>query len=147
MKSRLIKWTIFLFVLSTSLWLCYKRVDKLCQEYLNNPLTYDLMKEQVGALTEGAALPRGEWSYGIDISHHQPIVRWNKLKILLDEDGRTVWRLEEAVRTETIDFVFMKAKLMLIMIIRSSLKASIMETIMYPVLNLWLCRKNLIISL
>lgn len=109
MKSRLIKWTIFLFVLSTSLWLCHKRVDKLCQEYLNRPLTFDFMKEQVGALTEGAALPRGEWSYGIDISHHQPIVRWNKLKILLDEDGRTVWRPEEAVRTETIDFVFMKA--------------------------------------
>lgn len=102
MKSRLIKWTIFLFVLSTSLWLCHKRVDKLCQEYLNRPLTFDLMKEQVGALTEGAALPRGEWSYGIDISHHQPIVRWNKLKILLDEDGRTVWRPEEAVRTETL---------------------------------------------
>ena len=81
----------------------------MCWEYLSRPLTYEVISEQLSGMTEGAVLPKGEWSYGMDISHHQPIIRWNKLKILLDEDGRTVWREDKAVRTEAIDFVFMKA--------------------------------------
>jgi lysozyme len=60
-------------------------------------------------MIEGAVLPKGEWSYGMDISHHQPIIRWNKLKILVDEEGRSVWKECDAVRVERIDYVFMKA--------------------------------------
>jgi GH25 family lysozyme M1 (1,4-beta-N-acetylmuramidase) len=35
-------------------------------------------------MTTGAMLPNGNWSYGIDISHHQPLVRWKKLRILIN---------------------------------------------------------------
>ena len=72
-------------------------------------LTPDLIDEHLKVMTEGAILPKGEWSYGMDISHHQPFIIWNKLRILVNQDGRTVLNEDKAVRTESIDYVFMKA--------------------------------------
>lgn len=72
-------------------------------------LTLDLIDEQLKVMAEGTILPKGEWSYGMDISHHQPFIIWNKLRILVNQDGRTVLNEDEAVRAETIDYVFMKA--------------------------------------
>lgn len=72
-------------------------------------LTLDLIDEQLKVMAEGTILPKGEWSYGMDISHHQPFIIWNKLRILVNQDGRTVLNEDEAVSAETIDYVFMKA--------------------------------------
>lgn len=81
----------------------------MCKEYMGERLTTDLIEEHLKVMTEGAILPKGEWSYGMDISHHQPFIIWNKLRILLNEDGRKVLNEDKALRTEAIDYVFMKA--------------------------------------
>ena len=87
----------------------FKYADKMYREYNNTPLTLEIIQKELALMTTGAVLPNGNWSYGIDISHHQPLVRWKKLRILIDEDGKTVWSQKKAVRTESIDYVFMKA--------------------------------------
>ena len=87
----------------------YRYTDKVCREYLDAPLSMDLVMEQVGQMTEGAKLPSGKWSFGIDISHHQPLILWSRLKILADEQGRTVWRKSKSVKEYPVDYVFMKA--------------------------------------
>ena len=87
----------------------YRYADKVCREYLDAPFSMDLVVEQLGQMTEGVKLPRGNWSYGIDISHHQPVIRWSKLKILVDENGRTVWLKSKSVKEHSVDYVFMKA--------------------------------------
>jgi hypothetical protein len=48
----------------------FRYADKMCREYLDTPLSVDIIKDQLSAMSEGANLPKGEWSYGIDISHH-----------------------------------------------------------------------------
>ena len=87
----------------------FKYADKQCRAYLGKPLSYELIKQQLGSMTGESRLPDGNWSYGIDISHHQRIVNWVNLKIYADKKGRTVWQRENAVRVENIDFVIMKA--------------------------------------
>ena len=48
----------------------FRYADKMCREYLDTPLSVDVIKQQLFNMTDGANLPKGEWSYGIDISHH-----------------------------------------------------------------------------
>ncbi len=108
MKKRRILWlAIILFV--TLICCTWLYADRMCKEYIGEKLTADLIKEQLRIMSEGVILPKGEWSYGIDISHHQPFIKWNELKILVDSEGRTIWNEEQSVRTEAIDYVFMKA--------------------------------------
>ena len=109
MKPKLIRWVLLPLILTALFLIAIRRIDKVCQEYLNSPLNYELITEQLSDVTEGAILPKGEWSYGMDISHHQPFIRWKRLRILVNDEGRTVWNEDKAVRTEVIDYVFMKA--------------------------------------
>ena len=109
MKPKLIRWVLLPLTLTALFLIAIRRIDKVCQEYLNSPLTYELITEQLSDITEGAILPKGEWSYGMDISHHQPFIRWKRLRILVNDEGRTIWNEEKAVRTEVIDYVFIKA--------------------------------------
>lgn len=109
MSKRIIIWGIACLVVLSCGVMGYRCANKMCKEYWGKPLTFSLVKEHLDGMAQGAVLPKGNWSYGIDISHHQPIIRWNRLKIHVDENGRTVWRKAKAVRTESIDYVFMKA--------------------------------------
>lgn len=87
----------------------FRYADKMCSEYLNSPLSVDVIKQQLFSMTEGANLPKGEWSYGIDISHHRPYVRWKNLKVYAGQNGRTVWKKKNAAKEIRIDYVIMKA--------------------------------------
>lgn len=109
MKKRRILWPTFIILFATLIGGTWLYADRMCKEYMGERLTLDLIREQLRSMSEGAILPRGEWSYGMDISHHQPFIIWNKLRILVNEDGRTVLNQGEAVRTVAIDYVFMKA--------------------------------------
>ena len=62
----------------------FKYADKMYREYNNTPLTIEIIQKELALMTTGAVLPNGNWSYGIDISHHQPLVRWKKLRILIN---------------------------------------------------------------
>ena len=108
MKKKITIITLIAFVIGISL-LGYQYADRVCRTYMGKPLSWALIKEQTSAITEGAKLPEGEWSYGIDISHHQPIVNWNNIKIYVDKDDRTVWRKKHSVKELSIDYVIMKA--------------------------------------
>lgn len=107
--AQIIKWTCFLSALALCLFFGYRYADKIAREYLNSPLTLKLIQDQVSAMTQGAQLPKGKWSYGIDISHHQPVVFWDNLKIYVDENGHTVWQKKNSVKAIDIDYVIMKA--------------------------------------
>lgn len=109
MNKRIIKWGIPVVALLLCGVIGYKYADKMCREYMGKPLTLEFAKERLDGMTQGAVLPRGAWSYGIDVSHHQLFIRWKRLKIHVDGNGRTVWSKAKAVRTESIDYVFMKA--------------------------------------
>lgn len=109
MKKRIILWSTFIIIFCTSMCCIWHYADRMCKEYMGESLTVDLIREQLGIMSEGAVLPNGEWSYGMDISHHQPFIRWKRLRILVNDEGRTVWNEDKAVRTEVIDYVFMKA--------------------------------------
>ena len=109
MKKRIILWWTSIILFATLIYCAWHYADRMCKEYIGERLTVDLLQEQLRIMSEGAILPKGEWNYGMDISHHQHFIRWNKLKILVDADGRTVWDEDKAVRTEAIDYVFMKA--------------------------------------
>lgn len=87
----------------------YRYAEKMCQTYLGEQLSWTLIKEQMSSITEGTELPKGEWSYGVDISHHQPIVSWSNIKIYVDKDNKTVWRKKNSVKTLPVDYVIMKA--------------------------------------
>ena len=76
---------------------------------MGTPLSAEVIKEQISAMTEGSRLPGGNWSYGVDISHHQPFVNWKKMKVFVDEQGRTVWKKKIAINEKKIDYVIMKA--------------------------------------
>lgn len=106
---RFIKWTSIFTALAFCLYGGYRYADRMTREYLGSPLSLSLIKEQVSTMTQGTQLPKGEWSYGIDISHHQPLVFWDNLKIYLDERGRTVWRKKNSIKEVNIDYVIMKA--------------------------------------
>ena len=87
----------------------YRYADKMCREYLGTPLSAEIIIDQISAMTEGARLPDGNWTYGVDISHHQPFVSWKRMKVLVDEQGRTVWKKKSAISEKKIDYVIMKA--------------------------------------
>lgn len=106
---RTIKWVGLFTGLTLCLLWGYRYADRMAREYLGSPLSLSLIKEQVSTMTQGSQLPKGEWSYGIDISHHQPLVFWDNLKIYLDESERTVWRQKNSVKEVNIDYVIMKA--------------------------------------
>lgn len=104
--------TIRIFIISFMLILIffgYRYADKMCREYLGTPLSAEIIKDQISAMTEGARLPGGNWSYGVDISHHQPFVSWKRMKVLVDKQGRTVWKKKNAISEKEIDYVIMKA--------------------------------------
>ena len=107
------QFTAIALCLLTAVTICayslFKYADRQCRAYLGKPLSYELIKQQVGPMTGDSKLPEGNWSYGIDISHHQPIVNWINLKVYVDRKGRTVWSLRNAVRIESVDYVIMKA--------------------------------------
>lgn len=90
-------------------YLVFKYADRQCREHLGKSLTYELVRKQVASMTGGARIPEGDWCYGIDISHHQPMINWINLKVYADGKGRTVWQRSKAVRVESIDYVIMKA--------------------------------------
>jgi lysozyme len=102
---------IWILVITTFIlgFLGFRYADRMCREYLDTPLSVNVMKDHLSAMPEGANLPKGEWSYGIDISHHQPFVFWKNLKVYTDQNGRTVWKKKNAARELGIDYVIMKA--------------------------------------
>ena len=104
--------TIRIFIISFMLILIffgYRYADKMSREYLGTPLSAEIIKDQISAMTEGARLPDGNWTYGVDISHHQPFVSWKRMKVLVDKQGRTVWKKKNAISEKEIDYVIMKA--------------------------------------
>jgi hypothetical protein len=102
-------WIIVIAGVCTAMYFGYRYADRVCREYLDAPFSMDLVVDQLDQKTGGAKLPSGKWSYGIDISHHQPVIRWSRLKILVDENGKTVWRKSRSVKEHSVDYVFMKA--------------------------------------
>lgn len=108
-RRKAIIWSSILLVSVVSIFCAYKFGDRMCRTYFDKPLTMEVIVEQVSAMTQGTRLPKGKWSYGIDISHHQPIIRWSKLRILLDEDRMTVWSKRNSKIEVPIDYVIMKA--------------------------------------
>ena len=109
MNSKRIIWIVVVITILTIGFLGFRYADRMCREYLDTPLGINVIKDQLLSMTEGASLPKGEWSCGIDISHHQPFVFWNNLKVYTDQNGRTVWKKKNAARELGIDYVIMKA--------------------------------------
>ena len=109
MKSKYLIWVILILVFILPGYLAFRYVDRMCRKYLDVPLSVNVIKEQFSNMTKGANLPKGEWSYGIDISHHQPFVFWRNLKVYTDQNVRTVWKKKNAIKETRIDYVIMKA--------------------------------------
>ena len=109
MRKKLIISLISVFFCLTLGFVVYMYADRMSRAYFGKPIDKELIVRQLSAMTEGAHIPRGEWSYGIDISHHQPFVFWKNLKIHIDQNGRTVWKKKNAVTEKQIDYVIMKA--------------------------------------
>ena len=61
------------------------------------------------AKTKGAAIPVGDYLYGIDISHYQHEIQWDSLMILADGAGRTILSKVHAKELKPVSFVFIKA--------------------------------------
>lgn len=61
------------------------------------------------AISTGAAVPRGAYCYGIDISHYQPTVRWDSLRVLTTSGKRTTNSKSLAKEIRPVSFVFIKA--------------------------------------
>ncbi len=58
----------------------------------------------------GAKVPRGDWRYGIDISHHNGgEIVWDSLFVLTDKRGRTIRDHHLANDIKPVSFVFIKA--------------------------------------
>ena len=70
MNSKRIIWIVVVITILMIGFLGFRYADKMCREYLDTPLSVDVIKRQLFNMTDGANLPKGEWSYGIDISHH-----------------------------------------------------------------------------
>ena len=107
--KRLIIWISVLLAMAVAAFAGYRYGDRMCRTYFGKPLSMEVVKEQLTAMTEGAEIPEGKWQYGIDISHHQPIVMWGGLKVLLDENRMTVWNRKKSVTELPIDYIIMKA--------------------------------------
>ena len=57
----------------------------------------------------GAAVPKGTYCYGIDISHYQDDIQWDSLMVLTDGARRTIRSKLAAKDIKPISFVFIKA--------------------------------------
>ena len=57
----------------------------------------------------GAAVPKGTYCYGIDISHYQDDIQWDSLMVLTDGARRTTRSKLAAKDIKPISFVFIKA--------------------------------------
>ncbi len=58
---------------------------------------------------KGAALPDGEYVYGMDISHFQTDIQWDSLMILSGKDRKTIKSPKHAKDIRPVSFVFIKA--------------------------------------
>lgn len=58
---------------------------------------------------KGAAVPRGAYIYGIDISHFQTHVEWDSLIVLTDGSRRTMKSMSMAKDIRPVSYVFIKA--------------------------------------
>lgn len=75
MRKRRMLWLTFFLLFAILVYCVWDYADRMCKEYMGERLTVELIEEQLKVMTEGAILPKGELSYGIDISHHQPFIR------------------------------------------------------------------------
>jgi lysozyme len=58
----------------------------------------------------GTAVPKGNYKYGIDISHHNnQNIKWSDITIMTDRKGHTVTSLKKAKNIYPVSFVIMKA--------------------------------------
>ena len=58
----------------------------------------------------GVEVPRGNYSYGIDISHHnREGIVWDSLVVMTDRRGLTTRSKEDAISITPLSFVFIKA--------------------------------------
>lgn len=58
----------------------------------------------------GAKVPKGDYIYGIDVSHHNGDgILWDSLRVMTDARRRTVHSLEKAYEIRPVSFVFIKA--------------------------------------
>ena len=57
----------------------------------------------------GAAVPDGNWSYTIDISHHNSTIVWDSLAVCIDARGRTTRDVMKAKRVFPVSSVIIKA--------------------------------------
>lgn len=58
---------------------------------------------------KGAAVPKGAYVYGIDISHFQTHVEWDSLMVLTDGSRRTMKSMSMAKDIRPVSYVFIKA--------------------------------------
>ena len=58
---------------------------------------------------KGAAIPSGNYLYGIDISKYQKRIVWDSLMVLTDRNGNTVSSKMAAMDMKPVSFVFIKA--------------------------------------
>lgn len=58
---------------------------------------------------KGAALPQGEYVYGLDISHFQTDIQWDSLMVLSGKDRKTIKSPEHAKDIRPVSYVFIKA--------------------------------------
>ena len=61
------------------------------------------------SVERGAAVPKGTYCYGIDISHYQDDIQWDSLMVLTDGARRTTRSKLAAKDIKPISFVFIKA--------------------------------------
>jgi lysozyme len=65
---------------------------------------------EAGIPQVGARVPKGEWQYGIDISHHNGgRIVWDSLYVMTDARRRTVKNPFKAKDIKPVSFVFIKA--------------------------------------
>ncbi len=65
---------------------------------------------EAGVPQFGARVPKGEWQYGIDISHHNGgRIVWDSLYVMTDARRRTVKNPYKAKDIKPVSFVFIKA--------------------------------------
>ncbi len=58
---------------------------------------------------KGAAIPQGDYLYGIDISRYQADIQWDSLMVLTDGEGRTIQSKTFAKEIKPVSFVYIKA--------------------------------------
>ena len=67
------------------------------------------MYSEAGWLKSGAKVPPGAYCYGIDISHYQPGIEWDSLRVMTDARRFTTRSKLHAKDIKPVSFVFIKA--------------------------------------